>query len=181
MAKNINPGKNSVAVVEKPDSKLSSFHKQFADDPDDVVVTGSALTGFIRTPVRKSFFDMCNDHLLYHSRGKVVRDLSNIFDCSIPQVDKCIAEVHAEWKELAAETRATRMKKYLSRKDKLFSMAMNKGDERSANTIVETLAETMGDKKPDIHLMLGGDKTPEQLLTAADELRKLTEEAGEDE
>ena len=188
----------SKAVKSEPDSKLSVYHKTFAGDPDDkelrcpdcsalavpvLVFEACPECGSKDAPtfveVNKSMFEMVDEHLQVDSRGKVVRDLSKIFSVTERTVDRCIAEVHAMWNEGISETYAKRKQQYVRRKNTLYKKALRKGDIKTADHVLMGLVEIQGDKKPEMHLLLSGDKDPAALLKQADEMRKLAEEAEE--
>lgn len=187
--------KTAAESVGKKDTeeKLTHYHKTFADDPDDtflqcpecqqVVKPGVFKTecAACKVPpivkcVNKSMFDMVDDHLQVDSYSKVVREIAAIFNVATRTVDRCIHEVHAMWQEAVNETRTKRKGRYVRRKETLYKMAVRKGDVRTADAVLMGLVEIQGDKKPDLHLLMGGDKDPAALLKQADDMRKLAEE-----
>ncbi len=155
-------------------TRLHPSHKTFALDPDDVDLA-------TQQPKRKSMYTMVDERLQRVGRAQLINDLKAIFGCSVPTIDRAIHEVHKDWAAYLTQTRSKRMGRYIRRQDSLYAEAVRKGDTSIANRINMDQAKLIGDAAPDVTLLLGGDKTPAQLLAQADELRKLSEPDDEDE
>ncbi len=142
---------------------ITSFHKQFAVDPIDGVT--------------RSLFDMVDEWMQSYSRGHMVRVLGALFEVGAGTIDRCIADVKAEWAEEMKKTRAERVDKAMKRLDSLHRRAKNRGDLMAERAAIETQAKFTGDTAPEVHVVLGGGMTPEAAQEEADRLRKLMQDA----
>lgn len=161
--KTVKPGETR----NTPSAEISPYRKQFAIDPEDI----DPKTGQGR---RKSMFDMCDDYLQVYAHSTTVHKLMEAFDCSSSTVNRCIADVHVMWAEAINTTRAKRMERYARRQDEIYRRALRSGELSIADKVTMNQAELQGDKKPDVHLLLGGD--PAALIAQSRELAKLSEE-----
>lgn len=141
----------------------------FALDPDDIdIVT--------KQPKRKSMFDMVDERLQLDSRGKVVRDLRAIFNCSANPIDLTIAVVKSVWAEEREKTRAERVAKSLRQLDTIHKQAMRIGELKTAESVIATKAKFTGDTSPEVHINVGA-ASAEEAQRLANEMKALAESA----
>ena len=149
-------------------STLKFCHTKFANDPEDI--PQGQTVGVV-----KSLYQMVDERLQLDGRGKVVRELTKLFGVSISIVDRAIAEVKAGWAEHMESTRAERINLALRRLDYIYKRALKKDDLYAGVQAITTAAKFTGDTAPDVHVLVGANKTAAQIQAEADELRRLAD------
>lgn len=121
------------------------------------------------------------DIILWGGRTADALALAPIYKCSHPQIHKVIRMVKDEWLEHMAKTRQARVSKSARRLDAIVDRAFRSGDGRLAKDAIMDMSRLVGDMAPETHIMLGGDKDPEELLKQAEELKALARQESLDE
>lgn len=153
----------------KKGTLMASFEKPMMDP-----VTGQRL---------RPLLDVLEDALLW---GAKTHDLQAIafnppYSVSQPTLSNIIREIKDGWLAELAKTRQARVAQNRKRLERIVERSFKKDDMANARAAIMDQSKLTGDLAPDVHVMLGGDKSPEELLKQAAEMRALAMEERPDE
>lgn len=122
------------------------------------------------------------DALLWGKNEKAIAvEQSKLHGLPIAEVVAAIKHVRQIWDEEMAATRHSRIAKNRQRLDRIISKAFAMGELKTSTDAIMQQSKLVGDLSPEIHVMLGGDKSPADMLKQAEELRLLAlKEPGEE-
>lgn len=134
--------------------------------------TVSKRTGELLEPL----IDAVEHHLLWGTpRFKMVAELAPKYDVAAMTIDRAIREVKDRWIKASEIGRQERVAKKLRQLEKITEKAFQVGELRDARGAIMDGAKFTGDLAPELHLFLGGDRSPQELLDEAKELQRLAE------
>lgn len=134
--------------------------------------TVSKKTGELLEPM----IDAVEHHLLWGTpRNQLVAELAPKYDVADMTIDRAIREVKDRWIKASELGRQERVAKKLRQLERITEKAFQVGELRDARGAIMDGAKFTGDLAPELHLFLGGDRSPQELLDEAKELARLAE------
>lgn len=163
------PRSERIGKKGKAGPKLAGYEQPKADP-----VTGLAVTPLI---------DKLEDMLLWGAKTHELQAVAFNPPYSVKQQTyfNCIRDIKDGWAAELAKTLASRVAKNRKRLERIVERAFKSDDLGNARAAIMDQSKLTGDLAPDVHVMLGGDKSPEDLMKAADDMRRLALEETPDE
>lgn len=114
------------------------------------------------------------------TRAEIMPLAQTAYGCSAAEVELCIRKAKDDWLEYLERSRTQRNAKRVARMDRIARAAYAANDYASARGAEMDAAKLCQDLPTDKLTILNGNQSPEELLAAADAMRKLAEDTEED-
>lgn len=134
------------------------------------------MTGELLPPLTKFVADK---YLWGETRAEILPLAQAAYGCSVKELDLCIRKAKDDWLEYLERTTTARNAKRVARMDRVARAAYNVGDYNAARLAEMDAAKLCKDLPSDKITILNGNQSPEELLEAAEAMRKLAEESSE--